>query len=100
MWCGLDGVRVLHTLFHRRVALLVERTWLMWKYNGPTDPDRASLEELPNDKVWSRLDRVLQLKQKEDVNGKPGPHNSSVVSKLVCSCLSTPCSFLLCSLVF
>ena len=48
---GLDGVRVFHTLFHHRVALLVERTWPMWKYGGPMDPDHASLEDLPNDEV-------------------------------------------------
>ena len=82
---GLDGVRVFHTLFRHRVALLVERTRPMWKYSGPTDPDRALLEELPSDKVWSRLDQVLQLKPKENINGKPRPLNSLVVSKLVCS---------------
>ena len=69
----------------------------MWKYGGPTDPDLALLEELPNNEVWSRLDRVLQLKPKEKVDGKPGPLNASVVSKLVCSLLLTPCSFPLCS---
>ena len=47
----LDGVRVFHTLFRCRVAPLAERMWPMWKYNGSTDPNRASLEELPNDKV-------------------------------------------------
>ena len=65
----------------------------MWKYSGPMDPDRASPEELPNDEVWSRLDRVLQLKPKEKVNRKPRPLNSSAVSKLVCSPLFTLCSF-------
>ena len=48
---GLDGVRVFHTLFRHRVAPLAERTQLMWKYNGPMDPDRALPEELPNDEV-------------------------------------------------
>ena len=48
---GLDGVRVFHTFFHHRVALLAERTWPMWMYGGPMDPDRASLEELANDEV-------------------------------------------------
>ena len=65
----------------------------MWKFNGPTDPDRVLPEELPNDEVWSCLDRVLQLKPKEKVDGKPGPLNASVVSKLVCSSLFTSCSF-------
>ena len=82
---GLDGVRVFHTLYHRRVAPLVERARPMWKYDGPSDPDHASSKELSNDEVWSRLDRVLQLKPKEKVDGKPGPVNASVVSKLVCS---------------
>ena len=56
---GLDGVWVFHTLFRCRVAPLAERTRPMWKYSDPTDPDHALLEELPNNKVWSRLDRVL-----------------------------------------
>ena len=83
--CGLDGVRVFHTLYRHRVAPFAEREWPMWRYGDPMDPDRASPEELPNDKVWSRLDRVLQLKPKEKVDGKPGPLNASVVSRMVCS---------------
>ena len=47
----LDGVWVFHTLYCHRVAPLVERAWPMWKYDGPSDPDRASSEELPNDEV-------------------------------------------------
>ena len=74
-----------HTLYCHRVAPLVERTQLMWMYSGPSDLDRVSPDELPNDKVWSHLDWVLQLKPKEKVDGKPGPVNASVVSKLVCS---------------
>ena len=72
----------------------------MWRYGGPSDPDRASPEELANDEVWSHLDRVLQLKPKEKVDGKPRPLNALVVSKLVCSPLFTPCSFPLCFLAF
>ena len=68
----------------------------MWMYNGLMDPDRASLEELPNDEVWSHLDWVLQLKPKEKVDGKPRPLNALVVSKMVCSPLFAPCSLLLC----
>ena len=64
MRCDLDGVRVFHTFFRHRVAPLAERTWPMWLYKGPTDPDSASPKELPNDEVWSRLDRVLQLRAK------------------------------------
>ena len=65
----------------------------MSKYFCPTDPDRASSEELPNNEVWSRLDRVLQLKPKEKVEGNPIPLNASMVSKLVCFPLFTLCSF-------
>ena len=93
MWGGLDGVRVFHTLYHHRVAPLAERMQLMWKYNGPTDLDCASQEELSDDKVWSHLDRVLQQKPKEKVEGKSLPLNASVVSKLVCSSFFTSCSF-------
>ena len=46
---GLDGVRVFHTLYRRRVAPLAERTHPMWTYGGRSDPDRASPEELPDD---------------------------------------------------
>jgi len=56
---GLNGLRVFHTFFRHRVVPLVERTQLMWEYSGPTDPDRASLEELSRDEVWSYLDWVL-----------------------------------------
>ena len=55
----LNRVRVFHTLFRCRVTPLAERTRPMWKYSGLTDPDRVLPEELPNDEVWSRLDRVL-----------------------------------------
>ncbi|XP_066323431.1 uncharacterized protein [Miscanthus floridulus] len=54
----------------------------MWRYSGASDPDRALLEEILDDEVSSRLDRVLQLKPKEKVKGKPIPLNASVVSKL------------------
>ena len=62
-----------HTFFHHRVTPLVERTRLMWLYTSPTDPDRASSEELLNDEVWSHLDWVLQLRAKETLDGKPRP---------------------------
>jgi len=44
---------VFHTFFCHWVAPLAERTWLMWEYIGPMDPDRALLKELPKDEVWS-----------------------------------------------
>ena len=97
---GLDGVRVFHTLYHHRVAPLAERARSMWRYGGPSDPDRASSEDLPDDEVWSRLGRVLQLKPKERVAGKPVPFNSSIVSTLVCSLLFSPHFFLYFSYIF
>ena len=59
VWRSLDGVRVFHTLYHRRVAPLVERTHPMWLYSVPSDPDHASTKDLPDNEVWSRLGRVL-----------------------------------------
>ena len=57
----------------------------MWNYLGPTDPDRVSLEELVKDEVWSWLDRVLQLRDKESLEGKPRPLHATKLSNLVCS---------------
>ena len=91
---GLDGVRVFHTLYRRWVAPLAERMQPMWKYNGLSDLDRASLKELPDDEVWSHLGRVLQLKPNERVEGKRVPFNSTIVSRLVCSLLFSLCFFL------
>ena len=48
---SLDGVRVFHTFYRHRVAPLAERTWLMWLYSGPSDPNYASLEDLLDDEV-------------------------------------------------
>ena len=55
----------------------------MWMYGGRSDLDRALPEDLPDDEVWSRLGRVLQLRPKDTVVGKPIPFNALVVSKLV-----------------
>ena len=82
---GLDGLQVFHTFFHHRVALLVERRQPMWAYSIPTDPNRASPEELPKDEVWSRLDQVLQLRDKDSLEGKPGPLHATKLSNLLCS---------------
>ena len=90
---GLDGIRVFHTLYRRRVVLLAERSRPIWRYGVPSDPARVSPEELTDDEVWSHLDRVLQLKPKEKVEGKPMPLNASVVSKMVCYSFFTSCSF-------
>ena len=94
VWHGLDGVRVFHTLYHRRGAPLAVRTRPMWLYSGPSDLNRTSLEDLLDDEVWSRLGRVLQLKPNERVEGKPAPFNSTIVSRLVCSLLLSPYFFL------
>ena len=56
---SLDGLWVFHTFFCHRVALLGERTRLMWEYSGLTDPDRASPEELSKDEVRVYLGRTL-----------------------------------------
>ena len=48
---GLNGVRVFHTYYRRRVAPLAERTHPMWMYGGRSDPDHASSEDLPNDEI-------------------------------------------------
>jgi len=72
----------------------------MWAYCGPTDPNRASSEELAKDEVWSRLDQVLQLRDKESLEGKPGPFHVTKLSNLVCSPLLSSCPFPFCSPVF
>ena len=97
---GLDGLWVFHTFFHHRVTSLVERRWPMWAYSGPMDPNRASLEELVKDKVWSQLDQVLQLRDKESLEGKPGPLHAMKLSNLVCSPLLISCPSPFCSPVF
>ena len=97
---GLNGLRVFHTFFCHRVTPLAERTWLMWEYSGLMDPDRASLEELPKDEVWSRLDRVLQLRDKDSLEGMPRPLHAMKLSNLVCSPLLIPCPFPSCSPLF
>ena len=51
MQCGLDGVRVFHTLYRRQVPPLVERSQPMWRYSGVSDSVRASPEELSDDEV-------------------------------------------------
>ena len=65
----------------------------MWMYGGPMDPDCASPEELANDEVWSHLDRVLQLRPRETLDGKPGALNAMKQPNLVSSPLFTLCSF-------
>ena len=78
-------MRVFHTLYHHRVAPLAERTHPMWTYGGRSDLDRVSLKELPDDKIWNHVGRVLQLRPRETVVGKSIPFNASIVPTLVCS---------------
>ena len=72
----------------------------MWAYSSPTNPNCASLEELAKDEVWSRLDQVLQLRDKESLEGKPGPLHAVKLSNLVCSPLLISCPFPFCSPIF
>ena len=67
----------------------------MWNYLGPTDPNHASSEELLDDEVWSRVGRVLQLRPRETVVGKPIPLNASIASTLVRSLVFVHASSLL-----
>ena len=48
---SLDGLQVFHTFFRHRVAPLAERTWSMWEYFGPVNPNSASSGELLKDEV-------------------------------------------------
>ena len=72
----------------------------MWAYSSPTDPNHASPEELLKDEVWSQLDRVLQLRDKDSLEGMPGPLHAATLSNLVCSPLLIPCPFPSCSPIF
>ena len=57
----------------------------MWMYSGSMDPESVSPEELAKDEVWSQLDRVLQLRAQESLEGKPKPLHTGKLSNLVCS---------------
>ena len=92
---GLDGVRVFYTLYRRRIAPLAERTQPMWEYDGWSDTNRASPEELLDDEVWSHVGRVLQLRPRETIMGKPIPLNASIASTLVRSLVFVRASSLL-----
>ena len=72
----------------------------MWMYSGPTDPDHMSPEELVKDEVWSWLDGVLQLRDKESFEGKSRPLHAVKLSNLVCSPLLISCHFPFCSPIF
>ena len=72
----------------------------MWAYSGPMDLNCMSPEELPKDKVWSRLDRVMQLRDKDSLEGTSGPLHAMKLSNLVCFPLLIPCPFPSCSPIF
>ena len=56
----------------------------MWEYSGPMDPDHASPEELSKDEDWSHLDRGLQLRDEDSLEGMPRPLHATKLSNLVC----------------
>ena len=56
----------------------------MWEYSSPVDPDRMSPEELLKDEVLSHLDRVLQLRDEDSLEGTPGALHAVKLSNLVC----------------
>ena len=58
------------------------------------DPDHVSLDGLPKDEGWSRLDRVLQLRDKDSLEGTPGPLHATKLSNLVCPLFFVTFSFL------
>ena len=68
----------------------------MWEYSSSMDLDRASPEELSKDEVWSHLDRVLQLRDEDSLEGTPGPLHATKLSTLVRSLLLILCLFLFC----
>ena len=65
----------------------------MWEYIGPMDLDRMSPKELLKDKVWSQLNPVLQLRDKDSLEAMPGPLHTVKLSNLVCSPLFVPWPF-------
>ena len=80
---GLDGLRVFHTFFRHRITPLAERSWPMWQYAGPIDPDCPSSKELSGDEIWAYLGRVLLLGDQDSLTGTPGPLNATKLSNLV-----------------
>ncbi|RLM69727.1 orf3 [Panicum miliaceum] len=50
---GLNGVTLFFTMRERLVMPLAERRKSLLLYSGPSDPDRAFAEELPEDDVYS-----------------------------------------------
>jgi hypothetical protein len=50
---GLDRARLVYTFYSHRVIPLAKRTIRMWEYLSYADPNRMSLEEMPDYDVWS-----------------------------------------------
>ncbi|RLN34268.1 hypothetical protein C2845_PM03G29740 [Panicum miliaceum] len=63
---GLNGATLFFTMRERRVMPLAERRMPMWLYSGPSNPDRAFAEELPEDDVYSWLMMVLKGADRKD----------------------------------
>jgi hypothetical protein len=66
---GLDGVWLFSTIRARHVVPLAVRMTRMWEYTSPTDPDRVSSEEMPNDEVWSWVELVLKVGNQQIISG-------------------------------
>ncbi|RLM54761.1 hypothetical protein C2845_PM10G12180 [Panicum miliaceum] len=90
---GLDRVRLFSTIRARRVIPLAVRTTKMWEYTGPSDPDRVSPEDMPDDNVWSWVEFVLKVGNQQTIGGLDAfdkghlPNLDSVVLNPVCICL-------------
>ncbi|OEL17553.1 hypothetical protein BAE44_0021428 [Dichanthelium oligosanthes] len=57
---GLTGVKVLWTLFERRVQQLKARAHPLYRYTGDGDPTRMSQEPLTPKEVWARVWAVIK----------------------------------------
>ncbi|OEL37874.1 hypothetical protein BAE44_0001107 [Dichanthelium oligosanthes] len=57
---GLTGVKVLRTLFERRVQPLAARVRPLFCYSGDDDPSRMRLEPLTPLEIWSRVWAVIK----------------------------------------
>ncbi|RLM73906.1 hypothetical protein C2845_PM15G04270 [Panicum miliaceum] len=77
----LNGVTLFYTMRERQVMPLAERRMPMWLYFGPSDPDRAVVDELPEDEVWSLLLMVLKGAEKDEIEGTRPPAFSSSPSR-------------------
>ncbi|RLM74422.1 hypothetical protein C2845_PM15G03530 [Panicum miliaceum] len=63
---GLNGATLFFSMRERLVMPLAERRKSLWLYSGPSDPDRAFTEALPEDDVYSWLMMVLKGADQEE----------------------------------